>query len=174
MQTNILSCTVIKRNLVFNITPSYDLHTSIIDVAVVGSLCPRCFWKIHRLGNDTIYPELLSVGMVSWNKLAGCWQLKDKKNALLINSLLKGNGVEMIYIYIYIYTIYIWKLSSVWTSDFFSLLALKPSIFIEVSSGDNHFRLPNQSHSLPIFDWSAYQMRWSLYARRVSLPRIWF
>ena len=42
-----------------------------------------------------IYPELLlTVGVVCWNKLSGCWQLKDKKNSpLTINNLLKPNVV---------------------------------------------------------------------------------
>ena len=57
------------------------------------------------MGDDTISLELLVVGVVCWNKLPMCWQLKDKKNSQLTidNYLLKHNGVTIIStIYIYI------------------------------------------------------------------------
>ena len=60
--------------------------------------------------NDTIYLKLLTVGVFRWNKLPGCWQLKDKKNSPLTikNHLLEHNKVTTVYIYIYIY-IYIYS-----------------------------------------------------------------
>ena len=66
--------------------------------------------KDPQMGDDTIYPELLTVGVSRWNKIRR--QLKDKKNSLLtiINYLMKHNDVTIIYtIYIYIY-IYIYIL----------------------------------------------------------------
>ena len=70
---------------------------------------PTLCLKDPLMGKDTIYPKLLLVvRVVCWNKLLGCWQLKDKKNSPLSinNYLLKHNVVTMIhtiYIYIYIY-----------------------------------------------------------------------
>ena len=34
--------------------------------------------------NQTMYPELLTVVGIRWNKLPGCWLVKDKKNSPLI------------------------------------------------------------------------------------------
>ena len=43
-------------------------------------------------------------GVVRWNKLPGCWQLKDKKNSFnYLQLVIKTQWCNNIYIYIYIY-----------------------------------------------------------------------
>ena len=72
---------------------------------------PMLCLKDPLMGDDIIYPELLTAGVICWIKFPGCWQLKNKKNypSKISNYLLKHNGVTIIYIYIYIYTyIYIY------------------------------------------------------------------
>ena len=67
-----------------------------LSIPSVPTLC----LKDPQMGNDIFHPEcLLTVGMVRWSKLSGCWQLKDKKNSLLIinNYLLERTGVAIIY-----------------------------------------------------------------------------
>ena len=64
--------------------------------------------KDPQMVDDTIYLELhQTVGVVRWNELPGCWQLKDKKISPLTikNYSLKHISLTMIYIYIYIYEI---------------------------------------------------------------------
>ena len=79
------------------------------------SLCPRCVLKIHWWRNDTIYSKLLTTRVVHWNKLPGCWQLKDKKSTLSINNyLLKHNGIYT-YLSIYIYGNY--HFCCIWETD---------------------------------------------------------
>ena len=56
--------------------------------------------KNPQMGDDTVYLQLLlTVGLVRWSKLHGCWQLKNKKNFpfTINNYLLKHNGVTIIY-----------------------------------------------------------------------------
>ena len=65
----------------------------------IPSVLTLCL-KDRQMGDDIIYPELLlMVGVIHWNKLPKCGQLKDKKNSpLRINDyLLKHNGVTIIY-----------------------------------------------------------------------------
>ena len=66
---------------------------------------PTLYLKDQLKGDDTIYPELLTVGVVCWNKLSVYWQRNDMKNSPLTisNYLVKHNGVTMIYT-IYKYT----------------------------------------------------------------------
>ena len=61
---------------------------------------PTLCLKDLQMGDNTIYPKrLLTVGVIRWNKLPRCWQLKDKKNSQLTinNCLLKHNSVTIIY-----------------------------------------------------------------------------
>ena len=69
-------------------------------VGLSTPLMPTLCLEDSQMGDETIYPELLSVGVVRWNKLPGCWQPKYKKNSLLRinNYLLKHNGVTKIYV----------------------------------------------------------------------------
>ena len=71
-----------------------------LSIPTVPTLC----LKVPQMGNDIIYPKLLTVGLIHWNKSPGCRQLKDKKNSpLKINNyIVKQNGATIIYtIYIY-------------------------------------------------------------------------
>ena len=74
----------------------YFMHFQIVILSTpnVTTLC----LKFTQMGDDTIYPELLlAVEVVCWNKLPGCWQLKDQKTLLTINNYLsKYNGVTII------------------------------------------------------------------------------
>ena len=77
---------------------------------------PTSCLKDPRMGHDTIYLELFTVGMVRWIKLPRCWQLKDKKNSPLTDTkyLLKHNGVTIIHTHTHTHTlthtyIYIYK-----------------------------------------------------------------
>ena len=74
-------------------------------VGLSAPYTPMLCLKDLLMEDDPIFTKLLrTVGVVSWNKLLECWQLKDKKNAPLAinNYLLKINSVTVIYtIYLY-------------------------------------------------------------------------
>ena len=55
--------------------------------------------KDPQKGDDSSYPELLTVRVVGWSKFPGCWPLKDKKNSPLTDNkyLLKHDCVTIIY-----------------------------------------------------------------------------
>ena len=67
-----------------------------LSIPTVPTLC----LKEQLIGDDIINLELLlTVWVVRWRKLPGCWQLKDKINSPLAikNYLLKHNDVTIIY-----------------------------------------------------------------------------
>ena len=67
------------------------------------------YLKDSQMGVDTIYPELLMVGVVCWNKLPGCWQLTDKTLLTINHYLLKHIVVTIKYIYIFVAFFCIWE-----------------------------------------------------------------
>ena len=100
---------------------------------------PTLYLKDQRLGDNTIYPELLlKVGVVHWNKFPGCWLIKKKKNSPLIinNYLLKHNRIIYVYIYriVSIFVVFEWEANEVlgWCS-LSTLLILAES---EISAGE--------------------------------------
>ena len=154
--------------------------------------------------------------MVRWNKLPGCWQLKDKKRSLLTTETQWYNNI---YIYMWGWNCVVcvvferqtievsgwWSLSIqlnftdseafageafvlrdiyflillslVWTSDIFSPVTIKTSIFIEDSPGNKHSRLTNQSQIISYSSttfWLVSQSNVLIYVLRVSLPRVRF
>ena len=112
--TLIVYCSICKHS--FRLDTFYAVM--VFDVALVPWLS-HAFWQVilstpvtvlclkdPQKGHNTIYTELLTVRVVRWNKLSGCWTLKYKKNSPWTDNkyLLKHNCITIIlYIYIYIY-----------------------------------------------------------------------
>ena len=85
---------------------------------------PTLCLKDSQMGDDIVYPELLTVGGgVRWNKLPGCWQLKYKKNSPLTinNYLLKHKWCHNNYIQ-YMYRERNYRFCCVWEADNWSIL----------------------------------------------------
>ena len=79
----------------------YHMRFQVVDLSTTS--VPTLYLKDPQMGDDTNYPQLLTVGVICWSLLATQRQKKKKKNVLLTinNYLLKQNGVTIIYPIIY-------------------------------------------------------------------------
>ena len=73
-----------------------DCHMHFWVIVLATPSVPMLCLKDLPMGDDTIYPELLTIRVVHWNKLPGCWQLKDKKNSPL-TIIYWNNGITILY-----------------------------------------------------------------------------
>ena len=93
--------------------PGTNYNTIACPVQIYFEIVCLLIFSVHTLslkdpliGNDTIHLEpLLTVGVICWTNLSGCWQIKNKKNSpsTISNPYCSMFRLHTVARYIYIY-----------------------------------------------------------------------